>query len=38
MLGGIGVYVLTCPPAGEAVLNTKAYQSPLDMPPPHLGT
>ncbi len=28
------VCVLTCPPAGEAVSNTKAYQSPLDVPPP----
>ena len=26
--------VLTCPLAGEEVSNTKAYQSPLDVPPP----
>ncbi len=28
------VCVLTCPPAGEAVSISKAYQSPLDVPPP----
>ncbi len=28
------VCVLTCPPEVRAVSNTKAYQSPLDVPPP----
>ena len=28
------VCVLTCPPEVWAVSNTKAYQSPLDVPPP----
>jgi hypothetical protein len=34
MVGDVCVCVLTCPPAGKAVSNTKAYQSPLDVPPP----
>ena len=29
-----GGCVLTCPPEVRAVSNTKAYQSPLDVPPP----
>jgi hypothetical protein len=34
MMTGVNVCVLTCPPEGEAVSNTRAYQSPLDVPPP----
>ncbi len=33
-VGWEGVCVLTCPLEGRAVSNTKAYRSPLDVPPP----
>ena len=34
MTKGKCVCVLTCPPEVRAVSNTKAFQSPLDVPPP----